>query len=76
MNILKVVNSQLVLKLPKHEEQVEKLRKHVIELKVKQEKQKESVERKRHQLKKVIRTAAKQLIQYIFPLSQVEPSKR
>ncbi|XP_031784462.1 beclin 1-associated autophagy-related key regulator [Nasonia vitripennis] len=75
LNVLKDVNSKLVSKLPIHEEQVEKLRKHVIELKVKQEKQKESVEKKRHQLKKVIRTAAKQLIKYIFPLSKVEPSK-
>jgi hypothetical protein len=76
LNILKEVNSQIVLKLPRHEEQVEKLRRRVIDLKVKHEKQKESVERKRQQLKKVIRIAAKQLIQYIFPLSQVEPTKR
>ncbi|XP_011496345.1 PREDICTED: beclin 1-associated autophagy-related key regulator isoform X2 [Ceratosolen solmsi marchali] len=75
LHILKEVNSQIVLKLPRHEEQVEKLRRCVIDLKVRHERQKESVERKRQQLKKVIRIAAKQLIQYIFPLSQVEPTK-
>lgn len=73
---MKEVNSQLALRLPRHEERVEKLHRFVVTLKVKQEKQKETVERKRQQLKKVIRIAAKQLIQYIFPLTQVEPSKR
>lgn len=70
------VNSQLALRLPRHEERVEKINRYVVQLKGKQEKQKETVERKRQQLKKVIRIAAKQLIQYIFPLTQVEPSRR
>lgn len=76
LGILKEVNSQITPKLPRHEEQIEKIRRRVIEIRVRHEKQKETVERKRQQLKKVIRTAAKQLIQYIFPLSQVEPTKR
>lgn len=75
LNILKDVNSQLALRLPRHEERVEKLHRYVNGLCIKQEKQKEAVDRKRQQLKKVIRTAAKQLIQYIFPLSQVQPSR-
>uniref|UniRef100_A0ABD2X1I5 Beclin 1-associated autophagy-related key regulator n=1 Tax=Trichogramma kaykai TaxID=54128 RepID=A0ABD2X1I5_9HYME len=75
LSVLKENNSQLDLKMPKHEEQIEKLRKRVTELKVKQERQKESVEKKRLQLKKAIRIAAKQLIEYIFPLSQVDPSE-
>ncbi|XP_033192765.1 beclin 1-associated autophagy-related key regulator isoform X1 [Bombus vosnesenskii] len=75
LNILKDVNSQLALRLPRHEERVEKLHRYVTGLRAKQEKQKEAVDRKRQQLKKVIRTAAKQLIQYIFPLSKVQPSR-
>ncbi|XP_063994053.1 beclin 1-associated autophagy-related key regulator isoform X2 [Diachasmimorpha longicaudata] len=75
LNILKDANLQLVLRLPRHEERVEKLQKYVNGLKMKQEKQKEAVDRKRQQLKKVIRTAAKQLIQYIFPLSKVEVNR-
>ncbi|XP_012272114.1 beclin 1-associated autophagy-related key regulator isoform X2 [Orussus abietinus] len=74
LNILKDVNSQLALRLPRHEERVQKVHKFVTGLMVKQEKQ-EAVERKRQQLKKVIRTAAKQLVQYIFPLSEVQPSR-
>lgn len=76
LNILKDVNSQLTLRVPRHEDRIEKLHRYVNGLKVKQEKQKEAVDRKREQLKKVIRTAAKQLIQYIFPLSKVQPNKR
>lgn len=76
LNILKEVNNQIASKFTRHEENIEKIRKRVTDLKVKQERQKESVERKRLQLKKVIRTAAKQLIKYIFPLSIVEPTKR
>lgn len=76
MNILKDVNSQLTLRLPRHEERIEKLHRYVTGLKAKQEKQKEAVDRKRQQLKKVIRTAAKQLIQYIFPLSKVQTNRR
>lgn len=64
------------MRLPRHEERVEKLHRFVTGLKIKQEKQREAVDRKRQQLKKVIRIAAKQLIQYIFPLSQVEPDRR
>ncbi|XP_015117644.1 beclin 1-associated autophagy-related key regulator [Diachasma alloeum] len=75
LNVLKDANSQLVLRLPRHEERVEKLHKYVNGLKMKQEKQKEAVDRKRQQLKKIIRIAAKQLIQYIFPLSQVEANR-
>ncbi|XP_017762958.1 PREDICTED: beclin 1-associated autophagy-related key regulator [Eufriesea mexicana] len=75
LNVLKDVNSQLALRLPRHEERVEKLHRYVTGLKAKQEKQKEAVDRKRQQLKKVIRTAAKQLIQYIFPLSKVQPNR-
>ncbi|CAK9814009.1 Beclin 1-associated autophagy-related key regulator [Anthophora quadrimaculata] len=75
LNVLKDVNSQLALRLPKHEERVEKLHRYVNGLRAKQEKQKEAVDRKRQQLKKVIRTAAKQLIQYIFPLSKVQPNR-
>ncbi|XP_076645287.1 autophagy related protein 14 [Halictus rubicundus] len=75
LNVLKDVNSQVALRLPKHEERVERLHRHVTGLKVKQEKQKEAVDRKRQQLKKVIRTATKQLIQYIFPLSKVQPNR-
>ncbi|KAK2581993.1 hypothetical protein KPH14_002429 [Odynerus spinipes] len=75
LNILKDVNSQLALRLPRHEERVEKLHRYVNGLCIKQEKQKDAVDRKRQQLKKVIRTAAKQLIQYIFPLSQVQPNR-
>lgn len=76
LNILKDVNSQLTLRVPRHEDRIEKLHRYVNGLKVKQEKQKEAVDRKREQLKKVIRTAAKQLIQYIFPLSKVQPNRR
>lgn len=76
LNVLKDVNSQLTLRMPKHEERIDKIHRYVISLKGKQEKQKEAVDRKREQLKKVIRTAAKQLIQYIFPLSKVQPNKR
>ncbi|KZC11185.1 PREDICTED: beclin 1-associated autophagy-related key regulator [Dufourea novaeangliae] len=75
LNVLKDVNSQLALRLPRHEERVEKLHRYVTGLRAKQEKQKEAVDRKRQQLKKVIRTAAKQLIQYIFPLSKVQPNR-
>ncbi|XP_054010557.1 beclin 1-associated autophagy-related key regulator [Hylaeus anthracinus] len=75
LNILKDVNSQLALRLPRHEERVEKLHRYVTGLRAKQEKQKEAVDRKRQQLKKIIRTAAKQLIQYIFPLSKVQPNR-
>ncbi|KAL6252082.1 hypothetical protein P5V15_015065 [Pogonomyrmex californicus] len=60
---------------PRHEDRIEKLHRYVNGLKVKQEKQKEAVERKREQLKKVIKTAAKQLIQYIFPLSKIQPNR-
>lgn len=76
MNVLKDVNSQLALRLPRHEERVEKLHRYVAGLKAKQEKQKEAVDRKRQQLKKIIRTVAKQLIQYIFPLSKIQPNRR
>lgn len=76
LNVLRDVNSQLILRLPRHEERVEKLNKFVAGLKILQEKQREAVDRKRQQLKKVIRTAAKQLIQYIFPLTQVDPNRR
>ncbi|XP_012216786.1 beclin 1-associated autophagy-related key regulator isoform X2 [Linepithema humile] len=75
LNVLKDVNSQLTLRMPKHEERIDKIHRYVISLKGKQEKQKEAVDRKREQLKKVIRTAAKQLIQYIFPLSKVQPNR-
>ncbi|KAF7990810.1 hypothetical protein HCN44_000615 [Aphidius gifuensis] len=75
LNYLKDSNSQLALRLPRHEERVEKLHKYVIGLKIKQEKQREFVEKKKQHLKKIIRTAAKQMIQYIFPLCQVESSR-
>lgn len=73
---MKDSNSQLALRLPRHEERVEKLHKYVIGLKIKQEKQRDFVEKKKQHLKKIIRTAAKQMIQYIFPLCQVESSRR
>jgi len=73
---LKDINSQLILRLPRHEDRIEKLHYIVNGLKIRQEKQKELVENEREQLKKVIRTAAEQLIQYIFPLSKVQPNKR
>lgn len=73
---LREINSQIDSRLPKHEERVEKIRKLVMDQKAKQEKHKESMERKRQQLKKVIRTATRHLIKYIFPLGKVEPSKR
>ncbi|XP_011305651.1 beclin 1-associated autophagy-related key regulator isoform X2 [Fopius arisanus] len=75
LNILKDANSQMALRLPRDEERVEKLRKFVNGLKMKQEKQKEGVDRKRQQLKRVIRIAAKQLTQYIFPLNEVETNR-
>ncbi|XP_071554674.1 beclin 1-associated autophagy-related key regulator [Temnothorax nylanderi] len=75
LNVLKDVNHQLGFRVPRHEDRIEKLHRYVNGLKVKQEKQKEAVDRKREQLKKVIRTAAKQLIQYIFPLSKVQPNR-
>nr|XP_012154071.1 PREDICTED: beclin 1-associated autophagy-related key regulator isoform X3 [Megachile rotundata] len=75
LNVLKDVNSQLALRLPRHEERVEELHRYVNGLRAKQEKQKQAVDRKRQQLKKVIRTATKQLIQYIFPLSKVQPNR-
>ncbi|XP_034192924.1 autophagy related protein 14 isoform X5 [Osmia lignaria lignaria] len=75
LNVLKDVNSQLALRLPRHEERVEELHRYVVGLIIKQEKQKQAVDRKRQQLKKVIRIAAKQLIQYIFPLSKVQPNR-
>ncbi|XP_012154073.2 autophagy related protein 14 isoform X4 [Megachile rotundata] len=65
----------LALRLPRHEERVEELHRYVNGLRAKQEKQKQAVDRKRQQLKKVIRTATKQLIQYIFPLSKVQPNR-
>jgi len=64
------------LRLPRHEDRIEKLHRIVNSLKVRREKQKELMENEREQLKKVIRTAAEQLIQYIFPLSKVQPNKR
>ncbi|EFN82376.1 beclin 1-associated autophagy-related key regulator [Harpegnathos saltator] len=75
LNILKDNNSQLIQRLPRHEERVEKLHYIVSGLKVKREKQQEAVDRKREQLKNVIRTAVSQLIQYIFPLSRVQPNR-
>ncbi|TGZ57028.1 Beclin 1-associated autophagy-related key regulator [Temnothorax longispinosus] len=75
LDVLKDVNHQLGFRVPRHEDRIEKLHRYVNGLKVKQEKQKEAVDRKREQLKKVIRTAAKQLIQYIFPLSKVQPNR-
>ncbi|KAH0952400.1 hypothetical protein HN011_010263 [Eciton burchellii] len=75
LDVLKDINSQLILRLPRHEDRIEKLHRIVNGLKVRQEKQKELVENEREQLKKVIRIAAEQLIQYIFPLSKVQPNK-
>ena len=72
--VLKDVNLQLALRLPKHEERIEKVQKFITTLKIKQEKQKEILERKRQLLKKDIRTATRQLIQYIFPLGLVDSS--
>ncbi|EZA61339.1 Beclin 1-associated autophagy-related key regulator [Ooceraea biroi] len=75
LGILKDINSQLILRLPRQEDRIEKLQRIVSGLRAKQEKQREAVNREREQLKKVIRTAAKQLIQYIFPLSKVQPNR-
>ncbi|XP_032664663.1 beclin 1-associated autophagy-related key regulator isoform X2 [Odontomachus brunneus] len=75
LNILKDSNSQLIQRLPRHEERVEKLHCYVSSLKAKREKQQEAVDRKREQLKNVIRTTISQLIQYIFPLSRVQPNR-
>lgn len=72
LNVLKDVNLQLAQRLPRHEERIEKVQKFLNSLKQRQEKQKENLERKRQLLKKVIRVATKQLIQYIFPLGQVD----
>lgn len=76
LNILKDGNSQLSQRKPRHEERVERLHCFVNSLKAKQERQLEAVDRKREQLKYVIRTAVSQLIQYIFPLSRVQPNRR
>lgn len=76
LNVLKDVNSQLALRIPRHEERIERLHKLANTMRLKQEKHKDAVDRKRQQLKKVIRIAAKQLIQYIFPLSQVQSNRR
>ncbi|XP_015173689.1 PREDICTED: beclin 1-associated autophagy-related key regulator isoform X1 [Polistes dominula] len=75
LNSLKDKNSKLALKISKDEEKIEKLHKLATTMCLKQEKHKEAVDRQRQQLKRVIRIAAKQLIQYIFPLSQVQSSK-
>ncbi|XP_034192923.1 autophagy related protein 14 isoform X4 [Osmia lignaria lignaria] len=72
---VRLLQSLLALRLPRHEERVEELHRYVVGLIIKQEKQKQAVDRKRQQLKKVIRIAAKQLIQYIFPLSKVQPNR-
>lgn len=76
LNVLKDVNSQLVLRLPRHEERIEKLYKFVEDLKVLQVQKKDAVERKRLKLKKFVRAAARQLTEYIFPLRQVAPNTR
>ena len=73
---MKEVNSRIISNLPRQEEQIEKLRKRAIELKVRQERQKEAVKNQRNQLKNVLRVAAKDLIKYIFPLSKIEHNKR
>ncbi|XP_043273429.1 beclin 1-associated autophagy-related key regulator [Venturia canescens] len=74
LNVLKDVNSQLVLRLPRHEERIDKLYKFVEDLKVLQVQKKDAVERKRLKLKKFVRAAARQLTEYIFPLRQVAPN--
>ncbi|XP_057337203.1 beclin 1-associated autophagy-related key regulator isoform X1 [Microplitis mediator] len=75
LNILKDANSQIVQRLPRHENRVERVHEFIGELKNKQEKQRGNVDRKRKRLKRVIRTAARQLVQYIFPLCQVEAER-
>lgn len=76
MKTLNDANSQVALRLPQHEDRVQKLHKYVHNFRMKQEKQRDVVERKKQQLRKVIKTAASQLIEYIFPLFQVEPHPR
>ncbi|XP_046607390.1 beclin 1-associated autophagy-related key regulator [Neodiprion virginianus] len=75
LNILKDVNAQLALRLPRHEDRVDKLQRYVIGIRAKQEKEREAVERKKQLHKKVVRMATQQLIDYIFPISQIKPSR-
>ncbi|XP_066589797.1 beclin 1-associated autophagy-related key regulator [Prorops nasuta] len=76
LRTIEEVNKQLSMRMPRHEERVEKLSRYVSGLRAKQEKQKEAVNRRRQQIKKVIRVAAKQLVKYIFPLTQLERNER
>ncbi|KAJ8673586.1 hypothetical protein QAD02_004848 [Eretmocerus hayati] len=72
---LKELNTKAVLDLPKQEERIEKLRKHVDNMRTKQQKQKDYLELKRQEWKKLKRKIIENLIQYVFPLSVVEPRK-
>ncbi|XP_067002643.1 beclin 1-associated autophagy-related key regulator [Anabrus simplex] len=67
------INQHRSERLPRYEERVCKLERYVIQMAADTEKQRRLVHQMQHELKKVIRASIQQLVQYIFPIAQVQP---
>lgn len=64
------------VRLPKYDERVEKLERYVEQKMEKVEESKKSLSEEKEKIKKIARIRINQLIQYVFPITQIQPSKR
>lgn len=69
-------NRKRTLRLPQYEERVKKLESYVKVKNTEKKDQEELLNKAQEQLKAVIRTSIKQLIDYIFPISIIKPCNR
>lgn len=64
------------IRLPKYDDRVEKLERYVVQKAEKVEESRSLLAEEKEKLKKLARSRVHQLIEYIFPISQLQPSKR
>lgn len=62
-------------RLPKYDDRVEKLERYVAQKAEKVEEKRKLLSAEREKLKKLARSRVKQLIEYIFPITQLQPSR-
>lgn len=64
------------IRLPKYDDRVEKLERYVVQKAEKVEESRILLAEEKEKLKKLARSRVHQLIEYIFPICQLQPSKR
>lgn len=64
------------VRIPKYDERVEKLTWYVEQKVEKVDEMRNTLKKEKEKVKKISRIRISQLIQYVFPITQVQPSKR